>query len=201
MISHLLITLKRSQIDRYLKENFKFDYFLIEVKPKEKEYSIEDVRYVTKESSFYFEKIRVYLFENFHLSSLPAQNAFLKILEEPPKNVVFVLSTDNPHKILPTIISRLKVVNLKDEKVKELAADKEKLITEFLKKEKIDFSLAEKVSLDELILFFRKRLKDDKKNSLILKEILKVRSLMETNNLNSTLAFDHLLIFIKKANS
>ena len=36
----------------------------------------------------------------------PAQNALLKVLEEPPKYGVFVLLTDNPEKLLPTIRSR-----------------------------------------------------------------------------------------------
>jgi DNA polymerase III delta prime subunit len=35
-----------------------------------------------------------------------AQNALLKILEEPPENVVFLLLTTDPHKLLPTIINR-----------------------------------------------------------------------------------------------
>ena len=35
-----------------------------------------------------------------------AQNAFLKILEEPPEGVVFLLLTTDPHKLLPTIINR-----------------------------------------------------------------------------------------------
>ena len=36
----------------------------------------------------------------------PAQNALLKILEEPPKYGVFILLTDNPEKLLPTVRSR-----------------------------------------------------------------------------------------------
>lgn len=36
-----------------------------------------------------------------------AQNAFLKVLEEPPAHVIFVLATTDPQKILPTIMSRV----------------------------------------------------------------------------------------------
>ena len=35
-----------------------------------------------------------------------AFNALLKTLEEPPAHIVFILATTEPHKILPTIISR-----------------------------------------------------------------------------------------------
>ena len=38
--------------------------------------------------------------------STSAFNALLKILEEPPKHVIFVLATTEPHKVLPTILSR-----------------------------------------------------------------------------------------------
>lgn len=43
---------------------------------------------------------------------LEAQNALLKILEEPPEYAVFLLLTDNPNKMLPTIRSRCTALNL-----------------------------------------------------------------------------------------
>jgi replication-associated recombination protein RarA len=44
---------------------------------------------------------------------LPAQNAFLKLLEEPGKGVYFILATHTPSKLLPTVTSRAQLVNLK----------------------------------------------------------------------------------------
>lgn len=41
------------------------------------------------------------------------QNAFLKVLEEPPAHVIFILATTDPQKILPTIISRVQRFELK----------------------------------------------------------------------------------------
>ncbi|MBW3660036.1 MAG: DNA polymerase III subunit gamma/tau [Gemmatimonadetes bacterium] len=49
---------------------------------------------------------KVYIVDEVHQLSKDAFNAFLKTLEEPPKSVVFVLATTEPHKILPTILSR-----------------------------------------------------------------------------------------------
>ncbi len=48
--------------------------------------------------------------------SIEAQNALLKILEEPPKNVQFVMIVPSKNAILPTIISRLQCTNHKDTK-------------------------------------------------------------------------------------
>ena len=39
--------------------------------------------------------------------SKSAFNALLKTLEEPPSHVVFILATTEPHKILPTVLSRV----------------------------------------------------------------------------------------------
>jgi DNA polymerase-3 subunit gamma/tau len=49
---------------------------------------------------------RVYIIDEVHMLSTHAFNALLKLIEEPPDHVVFVLATTDTHKVLPTIISR-----------------------------------------------------------------------------------------------
>ena len=49
---------------------------------------------------------KIYLFPRAQDMGLPGQNALLKVLEEPPKYGVFLLLTDNPEKLLPTVRSR-----------------------------------------------------------------------------------------------
>lgn len=49
---------------------------------------------------------KIYLFPRAHDMGVPGQNALLKVLEEPPSYGVFILLTDNPQKLLPTIRSR-----------------------------------------------------------------------------------------------
>lgn len=51
-------------------------------------------------------RYRVFIIDEFHMLTNEAFNALLKTLEEPPANVLFVLATTEPHKILPTIVSR-----------------------------------------------------------------------------------------------
>lgn len=49
---------------------------------------------------------KIYLFPRAQDMGVPGQNALLKILEEPPKYGVFILLTDNPERLLPTVRSR-----------------------------------------------------------------------------------------------
>ena len=62
---------------------------------------IEKVKYAPTQG-----KYKVYIIDEVHMMSPGAFNALLKTLEEPPSHVVFILATTEPHKILPTIISR-----------------------------------------------------------------------------------------------
>ncbi len=54
-------------------------------------------------------KYKVFIIDEVHMLSTSAFNAFLKTLEEPPANVIFILATTEKHKILPTIISRCQI--------------------------------------------------------------------------------------------
>lgn len=51
-------------------------------------------------------KYKIYIIDEVHMMSTGAFNALLKTIEEPPEHVIFILATTEPHKVLPTIISR-----------------------------------------------------------------------------------------------
>ncbi len=51
-------------------------------------------------------KYKVYIIDEVHMMTPGAFNALLKTLEEPPAHVIFILATTEPHKVLPTILSR-----------------------------------------------------------------------------------------------
>lgn len=56
---------------------------------------------------------KIYLFPRAQDMLPPSQNALLKILEEPPSYGVFLLITDNPESLLPTIRSRCRALDLR----------------------------------------------------------------------------------------
>ncbi len=62
---------------------------------------VEKVKYAPLEG-----KYKVYIIDEVHMLSTGAFNALLKTLEEPPSHVIFILATTEPHKVIPTIISR-----------------------------------------------------------------------------------------------
>ena len=62
---------------------------------------IDDVKYPPQEARF-----KVYIMDEVHMLSAGAVNAFLKTLEEPPSNVIFILATTDPQKLPITILSR-----------------------------------------------------------------------------------------------
>ena len=49
---------------------------------------------------------KVYIIDEVHMLTVGAFNALLKTLEEPPKHVIFILATTDPHKVPSTILSR-----------------------------------------------------------------------------------------------
>lgn len=69
---------------------------------------VDEIRDIREKVKFAPTSVRykVYIVDEVHMLSIGAFNALLKTLEEPPKHVIFILATTEPHKIPPTIISR-----------------------------------------------------------------------------------------------
>ncbi|MCL6643346.1 MAG: DNA polymerase III subunit gamma/tau [Candidatus Bipolaricaulota bacterium] len=68
----------------------------------------EEVNFVHAEAQY-----KVYIIDEVHMLTNEAFNALLKTLEEPPKHVVFIFATTEPHKVPLTIISRCQAFELK----------------------------------------------------------------------------------------
>lgn len=92
---------------RKVMENTHPDFITVD-DPETKTVTVKLVReamselYVQPNESEY----KIYLFPRAQDMRIESQNALLKSLEEPPKHGVFILLTDNPNKLLPTVRSR-----------------------------------------------------------------------------------------------
>ncbi len=65
------------------------------------------------------ERYKITLIYPAHLLTLPAQQALLKTLEEPPENSQVILLTSLPHKLLPTILSRVTQTKVGDQGIRK----------------------------------------------------------------------------------
>ena len=77
---------------------------------------------------------RVYILDEIHRQTKDAQNALLKLLEDPPSHVYFILGTTDPEQLLPTLRGRCHPYQVRALKTTEMMA----LLKSVLKKEKIE---------------------------------------------------------------
>lgn len=137
---------------------------------KSKTYSIEQMRNIIKDSYIRPNEAdaKVYVFEDAdnRLSDI-AQNSFLKLLEEPPQNVYFILLCESAQKLLVTILSRCTVVRLKNEvKISEKPLEyAEKIVKGIISSREYDLMLAlnvlaDKENADETLSTVRMILRD-----------------------------------------
>ncbi len=89
-------------------------------------------------------RMKIYIIDEVHMMTPGAFNALLKTLEEPPEDVVFILCTTEPQKVIPTIVSRCQRYDFS--KVGD--EDMKKKLIEILNEEKADY---EENGIDEII--------------------------------------------------
>ncbi len=100
---------------------------------------VDDIRDLREKAKLFptGSKYKVYIIDEVHMLSTSAFNALLKILEEPPEHVIFVLATTEVQKLPPTVISRCLVYNFgqtsKDDvfgKLKKISSEEKMKIEE-----------------------------------------------------------------------
>ena len=71
--------------------------------------SVDDIRSLRDQVNYLPQSARrkIYIIDEVHMLTQQAFNALLKTLEEPPPHVTFMFATTDPHKVLPTILSRV----------------------------------------------------------------------------------------------
>ena len=78
----------------------------------ESQIKIEDIREILRQANFrpYEGNSKVFIIDNAHKLNSEAANSLLKVLEEPPKDVLIILVTHKPQNIIKTVLSRCKVI-------------------------------------------------------------------------------------------
>ncbi len=85
---------------------------------------IDDTKYPPQEG-----KYKIYIMDEVHMLSMVAVNAFLKTLEEPPQNVIFILATTDPQRLPITILSRCQRFDFKRISIKDLTERLRTIVT------------------------------------------------------------------------
>ncbi len=73
---------------------------------------------------------KVYIVDEVHMLSKAAFNALLKTLEEPPPHILFIFATTEPHKVLPTILSRCQRFDFRRIPVQDIVVFLRKICTD-----------------------------------------------------------------------
>lgn len=94
--------------------------------------SVEDIRDLREKAKYPPSKCKykVYIIDEVHMISKGASNALLKILEEPPKHLIFILATTEPQRLPATILSRCQRFDFKRITVKDIIKNMQNILDE-----------------------------------------------------------------------
>jgi hypothetical protein len=213
MIPVILVAPGARAIDKFLGEYQKkegiLDSHVMRIEPEGKEFGIAQVKALSREMAYGAAASRLYVLYDFDTASAEAQNAFLKTLEEHPASVGFVMVVAHRHALLPTIVSRSRLVDMStsssyDEKIMTYfesmikRPEEAKIGDDLLD---VGSEAARRRVFTTLLVFFKSRLATDSYAPAVLTEALRTFSLVSKNNVNAQMAIDHLLFFIKKTYS
>lgn len=130
-------------------------------------------------------KYKIYIIDEVHMLTNHAFNALLKTLEEPPENVIFILATTEPQKVLETIISRCQRFDFR------------RITTEDIVSHLKNIAKLEKIKIDDEALFtIAKNAAGGMRDSLALLDQLsvldsaKIITTEDINRLLGRLSFD-----------
>ena len=200
-----------SYISEFLKEK---EIYPIDVNQQvyEKAMGIEDVRSIQKKILLkpFRGKTKAVVLEAYEDITAEAQNALLKVLEEPPNNTIIIISVSKKELLLATVLSRCKIIELKDSNL-TLSHDEN---TQYLS---ILLSLSEKgigyklklaqdiaknkdeslLWLEKMSVFVRQKLIEncnDPKYSNLLRLIQETHKNIKSTNVNKRVALENLFL-------
>lgn len=215
MQSFLIVALDKNEAASYtsdlLKEN-KVNPLDVSHQKYEKAMGIEDVRSIQKAILLkpFRGKVKAVIIDAYEDITIEAQNALLKILEEPPVNTIIIISTAKKELLLPTIISRCKVVILQEKEIKltkEDTAKLEEILSTLLNGRVGDkLKIAETVARDKensslwlvkMTLFMKNKLLEEDKNLKylnFLKQLQKTYKTIKSTNVSQRTSLENLFL-------
>ncbi len=104
------------------------DFILVE---QEEDIKINQIREIKRRMFLSTDSVKVTIIDKAHLMTKDSQNCFLKILEEPRKNTIFVLVTEYPDLLLPTVLSRVRQVKffpVSNREIKKYISEEEAIL-------------------------------------------------------------------------
>ncbi len=190
---------------------------------EESSIKIKNVRDLIQELTYtpYENTARYVFFWQAEKTTLPAQNALLKTIEEPPQNTFLYLLTQYPHKLLPTIQSRSRVVVFNEKQIfsntfsntsnPDVSDTVQKIATTFSQPQQSNYTHFIEIAtsykkkedalsfLEDLIIFYRNESTFPNYQSILLiKKILSTKTNIEHNS-NPQLALEQLFFSVKKS--
>ncbi len=219
MVSFIVIAKEKAKRESYCKEFAmqqqinQFDITVIEKDEATKAQSIgiETVKQIHKKVFLkpIKSKSKLIIIEDAHLLTPEAQNALLKILEEPPTNTHIILATESLDALLPTILSRCQIIRLEEEKKKITEKKVEELhafmqsLSKFSIGERLKYAeqLAKDkekaiVWIENLILILRDELITSHSVEIAqaIRKLQSLYTLLKTTNVNPRFALEHTLL-------
>lgn len=191
-------------LNSYILQNYS-NYNLKIFRPEEKstqDFLIENAKEVVKEAYIAESNTKVIatIFKNYRTE---AQNSLLKILEEPPKNIVFLIGVLSKSVLLPTIRSRMMIKNIKtEESTESTGIDFKKLdiktVYEFLSDKKFLDKNTTKTLLQNILIEAISQ--NIKLNTNEIQSFEKMLYLSELNSRSSYILLNALLTIMNREN-
>jgi DNA polymerase III delta subunit-like protein len=225
MVSFVVVAKEKKKREIYEKEHaakFKIDHFDITVIEKDEtakiqSIGIEIVKQIHKKAFLkpIKSQTKLIIIEEAHLLTPEAQNALLKLVEEPPAHTHIILGTESRDALLPTILSRCQIITLEEEKQKISEKTEEELnifiralpglpVGDRLKQAELLAKDKEKalVWIENLIIILRDQLiyryssetidtTDTFDTLYTLKQLQSLHTILKTTNINPRFAIEH----------
>ena len=228
MVSFIVVAREKKKREEYvrtlaLKESIdRFDITVVEkdtsAKATTQSIGIEAVKLIQKK--IYFKPVKsskkIVVIEDAQLLTPEAQNALLKVLEEPPANTIIIVGSETKETLLATILSRCQLIELEEEK-KKLSDKTIEEITLFLTGLP-DFSIGDKLKraeqlakdkekaliwIENLILVAHENLMHTIKEEnmptdqiTIIRSFQSLHTLLKTTNVNPRFAIENTLLHL-----